>query len=244
MQLHQKLFPYINDNTRPLIFLGSSYTMYKLTEICDNSDIKIQGIIDTDYYGNTEHICDIPVIDNESGLKDNLAYYKDNFNFFCAVNWTPEPDPAIVRNRQKRNQLLSLIDEYQLNCISIVNHTAQVSKHSIIGRGVYLDAHVLIEPKVTVGDYTSIFYNSSIGHHSIIQRNCVFQRQSILMGDNLAEEEVYFSPAVKALKNGAIFGRGSWIQEAIYIRRGTVPGEIVSLNGENMRRVIPRHIID
>jgi hypothetical protein len=44
--------------------------------------------------------------------------------------------------------------------------------------------------------------------------------------------------SVKAFKSGAVFGRGSFIHEGIYIRRGTIENEVVSMNGANTKRVI------
>lgn len=244
MLVTKNLTSHINDNSRPLIFLGSNSNMYKISESAEAHGIVIAGIIDSDYYGNTEEICDIPVIDTELAFTDTkkLQFYKNNYNFFCATNWTPEPDHINIRNRKKRQRLLEILDCYQLSCISIVDKTARVSRHSQIGRGVFLDAHVLIEPKTTVGDFVHIYYNCSIGHHNIINRNCVLQRQCILMGNNVMEQDVYFGPAVKALKPGATFGKNSFVHEGIYIRRGTVDNEIVSMNSINQSRVVYQYV--
>ncbi|NDB85112.1 MAG: hypothetical protein EB127_20780 [Alphaproteobacteria bacterium] len=53
------------------------------------------------------------------------------------------------------------------------------------------------------------------------------------------EDNVYFSPMVKALKGGVTFGENTFIQEGIYIRRGTIRNEIVALGQGNSKRVIP-----
>lgn len=230
---------HINDNSRPLIFLGSSHVMEKLVEVCDAFSITVAGIIDRDYYGNTVDLCGIPVIDSEDNFNNyaSLENYKNNYNFFCATNWTRMDDPISLRNKQKRLDHIKLVRTLGLNCISLVDHTARISKYSQIGRGVFLDSHVLIEPRSTIGDFTSIFYNSMIGHHCTVGENCVFQRQCMLMGYNLVGENSYFSPAVKALKSGAEFGANTYIQEAIYIKRGTMEDETVSLHSGNQRRV-------
>ena len=62
--------------------------MPKFTEICEDAGITVHGIIDNDYFGNTDYIDDIPVIDTEFSFSDleKLKYYRDNFNFFCATN--------------------------------------------------------------------------------------------------------------------------------------------------------------
>lgn len=230
----------VNDSSKPLIFLGSSVSMYKQTEICDMMGIEIFGIIDNDYFGNTDSICDVAVIDSHNSFDDpaKLKFYKENFNFFCAVNWTPELDPVSTRNRQKRKQLIDLIDQHQLNCVSIVDPRSRISKHSKIGRGCFVDGGVSVEHQVTVDDFVNIYSNTNVGHGSYIGRNCVIQRQCLLAADSYLENDVFFSVGVTALKRGARYGSGSFVHEAIYIRRGTVPDETVSLQAGNPRRVV------
>jgi hypothetical protein len=236
---NMSLQKYINDSSKPLIFLGSNSIMYKFTEVCDMVGIKVAGLIDSNYFGNTEEICEVPVIDTELCLEDStkLEYYKKNFNFFCAVNWTPEKTPVMERNQNKRWKLLELIHRYNLPCISIVDPDARISKNSTIGYGCFVDAHVMIEPLTTVGNFTNIYYNTILGHNNTVGNNCVFQRQVMLTGGNTVGDNCYFALAVKFMKFGATAGNNTFIQEGIYLRRGTVENEIVSEHGGNQSRV-------
>lgn len=235
---------HINDATRPLIFLGSNSIMHKLVGICEDHGITVAGIIDSDYYGNCDQLCEIPVIDSESFVNDTakLAHYRNNYNFFCATNWIPEQSPVAVRNRQKRNRLIDMIESNSLNCISLVDRDARMLKYAEIGRGVFLDAHVMIEVKSKIGDFVSIYYNTLIGHDNVVGKNCVFQRQCILTGNNVVEPDVFFGVAVKALKPGAVFKRNSFIHEGIYIRRGTTENEVVSMNSINQSRLVYQYV--
>lgn len=218
--------------------------MYKLAGICEDHGIPVAGIIDSDYYGNTEHVCEMPVIDSELAFADadKLEYYRNNFNFFCATNWIPASTPVDIRNREKRNRLIGLIETMKLDCISLVDRDARILKYAEIGRGVFLDAHVMIEVKSKVGDFVNIYYNTLIGHDNVIGKNSVFQRQCILTGNNIVEEDVFFGVAVKALKPGAVFKRNSFIHEGIYIRRGTTADEVVSMNSINQSRIVYQYV--
>jgi hypothetical protein len=53
----------------------------------------------------------------------------------------------------------------------------------------------------------------------------------------------YFGLCSKALKVGATFGANTFIHEAIYIRRGTLENEIVSMTGTNTKRVAPYPVV-
>jgi UDP-3-O-[3-hydroxymyristoyl] glucosamine N-acyltransferase len=237
---------HVNDASRPLIFLGTNLAMLKLVEVCEDFAIPIAGIIDDNYFGNTETYCELPIIDTEQSFNDaeKLEHYRNNYNFFCAVNWTPEIMSYAVRNREKRQQFINLIKTHNLNCISLVDRTARVSRRSHVGRNVYLDAHVMVEPSCQIGNFTSAYYNTAIGHNNTIGENCVFQRQCIVMGNNVVGDNVYFGPTVRAMKYGATFSSGTFIHEGIYLRRGTVTDEVVSLTSPNQSRVVHQHIIE
>jgi carbonic anhydrase/acetyltransferase-like protein (isoleucine patch superfamily) len=230
---------HINDNSRPLIFLGSNDAMYEYAEVCESYGIKVHGVIDQDYYGNTDTRCDIPVIDAESAFDDpeKLAYYRGNFNFFCANNWLPMKVPSIVRNREKRNKLLTLIDTHNLNCISLTHKMADISKSAVIGRGVYIDAFVSIEPKIVCHDYVNIYSHAAIGHDTIIGRNCVFQRRVSVSSNCVFGENVFFGLAVKQFRMNVKFGSNTFIHEGVCIKRGTEENEIVALGSNNQRRI-------
>jgi acetyltransferase-like isoleucine patch superfamily enzyme len=236
---------HINDNTKPVIFLGSNNLLYIMTEVCDLLNIKVAGIIDRDYWGNTDNICDVPVIDTEDSFSDpdKLQEYKSNFNFFCAVNWLPENNDVSVRNRQKRNNLLDVIDRYQLPCISIVDPSARISKYSSIGHGIFIDAGVHVNPNCRIDNFTNIYCNAFVGSNTHIGHNCVIQRECFITEACEIEHDSYFGLCSKALKVGAKFGSGTFVHEAIYIRRGTVANEIVSMHGANMKRIVPYPIV-
>jgi hypothetical protein len=236
---------HINDLSKPVIFLGSNSLLYIVTEACEAHGITVQGIIDQDYWGNTSRVCDVPVIDTELSFQDPdvLDYYRHNFNFFCAVNWMPEQNDVAVRNRQKRHHLLNVINQYQLPCISIVDATARISRYSTIGHGVFIDAGVTVNPHCHIDNFTNIYCNAFIGSNTCIEQNCVIQRDCFVTEACRVGHDSYFGLCSKALKVGAEFGAGTFIHEAIYIRRGTVPNEIVSLQGPNMRRIQPYPVV-
>lgn len=235
---------HINNNAKPLIFLGSSVALYKVAEVCEHHNIKIAGVIDDNYFGNTESLCDLPVIDTEESFKDpeKLNYYKTNFNFFCAVNWVPMDDDISTYNRNKRKKLIDLIDSYHLDCISLVDRTARISKHATIGRGVFIDGSTMLEHHVRVHDFVNIYSNCDIGHDSLIGRNSVLQRQVTLTSYSNVEKNVYFGMCVRALRPHAVYGENTFIHEGIYIRRNTVPNEIVSMTGKNTKRIVSNFV--
>jgi UDP-3-O-[3-hydroxymyristoyl] glucosamine N-acyltransferase len=189
-------------------------------------------------------MCGIPIIDTEQSFNDptKQKFYRDNFNFFCAVNWLPMADAISTRNRLKRSRLIDVIEHHQLNCISIVDRFAKVSKTTKIGRGCFIDGCTHIMPRVSIGNYTNIHTHTNIGHDAVLGNNCVIQRMCVVPPSSILENNVFFGSAVKALKEGVTFGEGTFVHEGIYIKRGTIKNEIVSMHGDNMRRIVSQYI--
>ncbi len=227
---------YINDVSKPLILVGSNSALYILLESCEQIGIQVHGIVDSDYYGNTETICDVPVIGTEDFLKDQTN--QENYNFFCATNWIPENNPIHIRNKQKRFNLISKIEEHNLNCITIIDPKANVSKYSSIAPGVFIDVNARIEPNVSIGKYSSVMCNTIIGHDTTIGKNCVIQRGCYITANCTLEDNVFVSVASKLLKNGAHYGENTFIHDGIYIRRSTIKNEIVSMQSKNQKRLV------
>jgi acetyltransferase-like isoleucine patch superfamily enzyme len=231
---------HINDVSKPLVFLGSNWNMFQLTELAEDVGITIAGILDSDYYGNTEKIGGYPVIGSEDILNDGVVCekYRNKYNFFCATNWAPMQESGAKRSLEKRQKYIGLIKEKKLNCISLIDPSAKVSRHAIIGKNVFVDAQVYVEPECIIEDFVRIYFLNVIGHGSVLRKNATLQRRCILAAKVTLEEDVYFGPSVIALKTNAVFGKGTFIHECIYIKRNTLPGEIVSLESENQKRVI------
>jgi acetyltransferase-like isoleucine patch superfamily enzyme len=231
---------------KPLIFLGSSQAILIFAETCEENGIAVHGIIDSDYFGNTDSIDGIPVVDTESSFDDpaKAKYYQENFNFFCAVNWMPSRDPIAVRNYNKRKMYLNLIKEKNLSCINIIDSRAKISKTAQLGVGIYIAEFVSIEPKVVVNDFVNIWIGSMIGHHSCVGSNSVIQRSCILQGNVTVEDDVYLSPRVFLFKSDITIKSGSFVHQGIMLCRNTLPGEIVSLLDKNNKKVYPETIVN
>ena len=225
--------------TKPIIFLGSNIVMNVYLETCHENNIPIHGIVDNDYYGNTESICDIPVVNSVDGLVKNIDYYRENFVFFCAVNWQPVNDAVQIRNREKRNGLMLLIDDNNLDCINLIDVRAKVSPSSKLGKSIYIGEFTCIDPLVEIGDYVHVYGQCHVGHHTTVGRNSVVQRRCSIAGEITIKDDVFISSNVCILKNYSTISNGTFIHECIYIRRSTIKNEIVSLNGENPKRVYP-----
>ena len=215
---------WINNNDKPLIFLGSCHVMEKFTDVCHENNIRVAGIIDSDYHGNTKEICEIPVIDNF----DNIEKYKDDYNFFCATNFVPLQDSVNVRNTQKRLSIIKMIKDHDLNCISLIHSKSAISRSATVGRGSFVDNMVVLEPKTSIGDHTQLYTFSMLGHGVKMGNNCVVQRKCLIAQDLTVEDNCVFAPNVNIVKRYITIKEGTFVQEGIYLKRGTQQGEVIT----------------
>ena len=231
--MNKQDFKHINNTDKPLIFLGSNSVMEKYTELCEELGITIAGLLDNDYWGNTSELGGVKVLDTEK----NIDQYLGDYNFFCATNWNPIDNPVMKRNRIKRQQIIDLIRQKNIECISLVDPTARVSKYSRIDHGCFIDCHVMVESGSIVKDFTNIYGQVQVGHNTIIGENCVLQRAVGLASAQVIENNVYLSSGVKALKPGVRISEGTFVHELVYLARGTVANEIVQFGTNNTKRV-------
>lgn len=234
-----------NDTSRPVMFLGSNSVMYKFTELCELLGIEVAGIMDSDYFGNTESICEVKVVDTEISLSDpvKLAKLKQQYNFFCATNWSPVDNAITQRDCDKRNRLLELIDLYELPTVSLVDPSSRVSKHATIGRGVFIDGQSIVESHCQVKDFSSLHWNVGLGHHTHIGRNTVLHARCSTTANVHIGNDVFMGNHSRVLA-AATVADNTWVQTGLWLMRSTVPGEVVGLAGKDLRRVYQQVIVD
>jgi carbonic anhydrase/acetyltransferase-like protein (isoleucine patch superfamily) len=233
----------VNDKSRPLLFIGSSSTMFYFKDVCDQHGIEIAGIIDNDYYGNVSSLEGIPVIDTEISFEDpdKLKYYRENFNFFLATNYVPQRDNVMKRNVQKKFQLMNLIDQYDLSCITLIDKDAKVHYTCTVGKNVFLDAMIYVSGYTEIGDYSSIYTGTCVGHHNKLGRNCVLQRKSGLHNYNVLEDNVFVGLASHVMGENLMIRQGTFVHPCLVVRRDTQPEEVISLVNKDLRKIYHRH---
>jgi carbonic anhydrase/acetyltransferase-like protein (isoleucine patch superfamily) len=229
----------INDNSKPLILIGSNLALFYIKDVCQNFNIKIEGILDHDYYGNTVEIEGVPVIGTEQWLEDpeKLKNYCENYNFFLATNYLPANDPTSKRNVEKRFKLMDMIDRLNLPCISLIDKGAFVHDTCIIGKNVFIETFSYLAGYNTIGDYSSIYAFSITGHHNTIGRNCILQRKSGVYDYDTIEDNVFIGMNSQIAGESVTIRKGTVIHSCMVVRRSTSENETVSLVGKDLRKI-------
>lgn len=215
----------------PVVFLGTNSNLLLYCETAKKAGITIAGIIDNDYAGNTDQLHGLPVLGSEQDL-EFLQSCKSKYLFFIATNWSP--DPEHVRDCQKRQHLIDVVATHQLQCVNIVDPSAQVSEHAHLGQGIYIGALSYVEPDVAIEDHAQIHYGVGLSHGSRVGTNTVIQRQAGIAASIGAN--CYVGMWSKLFKSDLLqVGDHAIINPGLYVARDVASQEHVKLTKESRR---------
>lgn len=221
--------------TKPLVFIGTNNNLKIFTETAERQGFHVAGIIDDDYFGNTEYYNDIRVIGSHSQLLDptEVENWIQKYEFFIATNWSNIPDH--VRDTQKRQQQIDLCRQVGIQCVNLIDPNAYISKNCRLGKGIYIGPFCYVEPDCEIDDFAQIWYGTGISHGTRIGENSVLQRQcgiSATVGRN-----VYISMWTKIYGSTMLtIGDNAVINPGLYVARNVAEGEIIRLT-KNSRRI-------
>lgn len=159
--------------------------MSQLAIVAEANGYKIEGILDFQYYGNTDRISNIPVIGNDLWLLD-----KDNDQ---AQEWLKDCDffiancfggsKADIRNQTLRTRRIQMLERLGIDSPNLIhpsnNLAGLTSKYTNgtlrIGKGNFFDEGVILhQDNVTIGNYCSLTWGVKVSHDTIIGNNVTF----------------------------------------------------------------------
>ena len=156
---------------KKLIFLGTNSVMERHIEACERQGQEIFGIIDSDWYGNTDSIAGVPVIDTQVTFESSTNKYKD-FVFFIGTNFRPNGG----RDIDKRQSFIDLVRKHQLECVNLIDPSSHISRFAKLGQGIFIGANVVVEPNAVIEDFVTLWGINDIGHNATIGEGSVVQR--------------------------------------------------------------------
>jgi acetyltransferase EpsM len=217
-------------NTKPLIFLGSNSNLALFAETAENMGIAVAGILDDNYFGNTDYICDIPVIGSEDTFK--FESEKDNYLFFIGASVVP----INITDRVKRQKMIKIVEKFNLNLATLTHKFCEISKSVVLHPGCYIGYCAGIGYKTILMPHSQVHAYSGIAHNSILGKNSVVERRVSIAGSITIGENVHigFDSVIAKAKT---VGDNSVIHPRITVLRDVDENEIISLAGSNTRKI-------
>lgn len=212
--------------TKKIIFLGTSLSMTIQIESAERLGYEIIGIIDSDWFGNRDTFCDLPVIAPESIFETDPDRYQ-NTEFFVCVNWDPN---ANYQGLTKRKRFIDLVNRYQLPCANLISDLSYVSRFAKLGKNIFVGNATTIEPSCVIEDFVCIMDHATLGHHSMVGHNTVMQRMSSLKGRVGHDSYIGIGSMIFAQNDGCTVGNNVDIGPGLHVSRDVKDNEQVRLD--------------
>lgn len=219
-------------STKPIVFLGSSDQIIEMKETCDLLGLKVAGIIDDDYYGNTTDLNGIPYIGGETTV--DWTSLRLDHDFFIPVN----PIPNIPRNVAKRRQMIDLVERLHLPCVNIIDPQSRVSPSAKLGKGIFVGYSAYVAYQADIADHCQVHYNAAVAHNVVMGKNTILQRAGVITSDVTTGENVYIGLCARVLLTGSTVGADACIVSGVLVFRDVEPGEMVNISGRKIYPVI------
>lgn len=208
--------------SKTLVFLGCNTAMQLFVDAASRQGLVVAGIMDSDYYGNTDVFAGLPVIGSEHEFEDpvKLAHLLSQYEFFIATNWSP--DPAHTRDRTKRKQLIDVVLAHNIKCISLVDPQCYIGSNVTIGQGCYIGYNSYIEFDNIIGDFCIIHsdiglsYGCTIGQNTIVRQRCGLANADV--GNNVyigTCTNMFTSSARLVVGDDAVINQGLWVMRSV-----------------------------
>jgi NDP-sugar pyrophosphorylase family protein len=198
-----------------LIFLGHSANIKRLIDIAKDQ-YDILGIIDDNYFGNTDELDGLPFIGTEKNI-DSIINSYSNLSFFVvpslrnSVNWS--------QINHRRLTMIEIADQYKLNLVNLIHPTAIIPDTTGLGKNIFVGPYTVFQNHVIVEDYAFIKEQVCLAHDCVIKKNVMISSQA------------YIGANVTVGQNSYIGIKGAVIASGIKLSIGenclTHPGSIV-----------------
>jgi len=216
---------------RSLIFLGSSSSIDSFVQVARLTNRQIAGIVDDNFFGNTNNICNIPVIGSE--LSWDFEHTRDQFDYFVGASMVP----INTNDRNKRKNMIDIVERHHLNLATLIHPVSDIYPGAIIGAGSYVGYCASINNRVVIGEHCQIHAYVGISHDCEIGTNTCIAHQVMIAGSNRVGNNVHIGMGAAICKNNVVIGHHAVIHPRITVMRDVEDNEIVHLGGNNTKRI-------
>lgn len=235
------MFSFINP--KPLVLIGGRQTWDFITDTCDALGIEVLGFIDHRYSGRVENLAGLNCLGSEQDLINNPNMFGDA-KFFVGSFWDGNSniETEVTSGYQLRLQHLKLIKDLNLECHTLIDPRAMLSKDVEFGPGTYVGRGVNIRGGARTGSHCNILDNSGFANDVTIGDNCVLSAGAYLMSNVTLGDNVYVGTRATVLNGHSsqqdriYIGNDCKIYAHALVTKNMEPGTVAVYNNRIMRR--------
>lgn len=230
-------------NNKPIVFLGAYLNLKRQYDFAVECGFDVAGVVDEfEYSPHLKKTFQGMEILGEPDTFFADPAIKEKYQFFvsCPFN-TPTLIETSSPAKWLREQYINKVIELDLDCVTLIAPTAQVSDTAILGKGTYIAGNCVIANYTKVGDFTQIHDNSIIGNHCSIGFNTNIQRLVTFIGHTIVGDNCIVGLHTLVADNYITIGDNAIIHSGFIIARDVDPGEIVHMTGRTLKKIYKFH---
>ena len=167
--------------SKPIALVGYRSGLDLLVDIADELGVEIAGIFDKYFYGNTEHIDDIPFIGNEDEITDDDIR---KYDFLLASGWAGHSN---IKNFEHngdnlRKRRIQLFRDRNLPMTNLISPSAFVSPKTFVGQSVVIARDCYIRAKSHISDFCYLDSGSAVAHDVHLGENVIMTPYTFVAG--------------------------------------------------------------
>lgn len=149
------------------MFVGVRQLIDMYQHIVEDSGYRVVGILDQYYWGNTEHVKNIPIIGSELELLEPNNRWIDKYDFALTSWWSGESFLGRhgLNNEQIRKDRIKLLRDVGARCPTIIHPSVNFRgrrENVNIGTGTVISSDCTFGTDITIGDFCFLDWNTSI----------------------------------------------------------------------------------
>ena len=217
---------------KPLIFLGSNSNIGLFVDTAEEMGMTVHGIIDDNYYGNTDSVNGVPFVGSEETT--NFEQLRNDYLFFVS----PSVIPINMLDRAKRLKMIALVEKHDLPLATLKSTNTFISKTAVIHPGAFIGYTACVGANAVMMPHSQLHGSAALPHDCVLGKNSVIERDAHVIGRTIIEENVHIGFGAALVKaEGPRVGANAVVHPRIMVLRDVDENEIVSLAGDNRRRI-------
>jgi UDP-3-O-[3-hydroxymyristoyl] glucosamine N-acyltransferase len=230
---------------KKLIFLGHNTNIHRYIEIAQFNDIEIVGIIDENYFGNTDFLDGLPIIGTEKNIKHIQDIYPGCVYFIA----TPNTIGSTISQQQintKRLRMIHIAQAHELELINLIHPSSAINKTVKFGKGILIDALCRLQHAVTLHDHVSIKEQSCLAHHSVIGWNTAILHQVYVGSNVMVGKNCYIGTKcmIMGTDHDLSIGDDCRTHPGVIVMRDMIQGQIAKIATSNGTGIHPITVYD
>jgi UDP-3-O-[3-hydroxymyristoyl] glucosamine N-acyltransferase len=215
---------------KKLVFLGHGTNIKRLIDVA-RDQFEIIGIVDDNYFGNTDTLGGLPIIGSEKNIAPVLSSWAD-LCFFVAspgrtgIDWS--------RTNSRRDCMIDIAENYNLELVNLIHTSAIIPDTTKLGKNIFVGQYTVLQNYVTIEDYAFVKEQVCIAHDCVVKKNANISSQAYLGANVVIGENSYIGikGAVIASGDSLVIGKNCFTHPGSIVMKNLADNTICTVGGK------------